>query len=82
MPNTLCDAVLICTVYYANSATASVIGCVILANFLKFLRLVEDQPVTCCAKHIKARSTPQLLILYLIRLEQSSSVLMCCRGVK
>lgn len=81
MPNTLCDAVLICTVYYANSATASVIGCVILANFLKSLRLVEDPPVTC-AKHIKARSTLQLLILYLIRLEQSSSVLICCRGVK
>lgn len=82
MPNTLCDAVLICTVYYANFATASVIGCVILANFLKSLRLVEDPPVTCCAKHIKARSTLQLLILYLIRLEQSSSVLICCRGVK
>lgn len=56
MPNTLCDAVLICTMYCAHSATASVIGCVILAKFLKFLRLVEDHPLTCCAKHIKTRS--------------------------
>lgn len=65
----LCDAVLICTMYYANSATVSITRYVILAKFLKFLRLVENQPVAC-AKHIKARSPLQLLILYFIRLSR------------
>lgn len=67
--------------YYANSTTASVIGCVIVAKFLKFFELVEDQPVTFCAKYIKAGSTPQVLILYCTRLEQTSSLLLCCCGV-
>jgi len=63
VPNMLWDAVLICTIYYANSPTAGMcyIACVVLAPFLQVLKLVEDQPVTCFAKHIKARSTLQPL---------------------
>lgn len=79
MPNALCDAVLICTVYSAHSAT---IGWVTLPNILEFFRLFEDQPVTCCPKHIKTRSTPQLPILYFITLEQTSSLSTCCLVLK
>lgn len=53
---------------------------VIVATFLKFFKLVEDQPVTFCAKYLKARSTPRVLILYCTRLELTS-LLICCHGV-
>lgn len=53
---------------------------VLVAKFLKFFKLVEDQPVTFCAKYMKARNTPQILILCCTGLEQTS-LLFCCRWV-
>lgn len=54
---------------------------VIVAKFLKFFKLVEDQSVTFCAKYVKAGSAPWVLILYCTRLEPTPSLLICCNGV-
>lgn len=68
----LCDGVLTRTIPWAMSVTE----CVILEIFLQFLKLVVDQPALCCAKNIKTRSTLQRIILYFIRLAQTSSYLL------
>lgn len=72
----LSDAVLTRTVPWAESATASVSGCVILANLLQVFNFFVDWSAPCCANNIKARSTAHWIMVYFIRLAQTSSYLL------
>lgn len=78
VPNTLCDAVSICTLCYANSTTASATGC--YSGKVSYIFQISWGPTTFCAKYFKARSAAQVLTLYCIGLELTS-LLICCRGV-